>query len=111
LLNKDESVSVTFPNVRAVEMIEHLAESFKMKYDNIRSHAANIRVSLIVHSLLKSAMPQKRIQLQCEVAFQKGNQMLILLWSKGRPKFHINKVSLGHFYCNVQFCVGYGRDI
>jgi hypothetical protein len=27
------------------------------------------------------------------------------------PKFHINKVSLGCFYCNVQFCVGYSRDI
>jgi hypothetical protein len=37
--------------------------------------------------------------------------MLILLWSKGRPKFHINKLSLSYFYCNVQFCVGCGREI
>jgi hypothetical protein len=37
--------------------------------------------------------------------------MLILLQSKGRQKFHITKVSSGYFYCNVQFCVGYGRDI
>jgi hypothetical protein len=38
--------------------------------------------------------------------FQKWNEMLIFLRSKGRPNFHINKVS-----CNVQFCVGYGRGI
>jgi hypothetical protein len=37
--------------------------------------------------------------------------MLILLQSKDRPKFHINKISLFYFYCNVQFCVGYGTDI
>jgi hypothetical protein len=37
--------------------------------------------------------------------------MLILLWSKDKPNFHINNMSLGYFYCNVQFCVGYGRDI
>jgi hypothetical protein len=45
------------------------------------------------------------------IGIKKWNQMLILLQSKGRPKFHINKVSLSYFYCNVQFCVGYGRDI
>jgi hypothetical protein len=37
--------------------------------------------------------------------------MLILLQSKGRPKFHIIKASLGQFYCNVQFHIGYGSDI
>jgi hypothetical protein len=47
----------------------------------------------------------------CEMAFQKWNQMLILMQSKHRPKFHINKVSLGYFYHNIQFCVGYGREI
>jgi hypothetical protein len=36
---------------------------------------------------------------------------VILLQSKGRPKFHISKVNLGYFYCNVQFRVGHGRDI
>jgi hypothetical protein len=35
--------------------------------------------------------------------------MIILLRSKGRPKFHINKIRLGYFYRNVQFFVGYGR--
>jgi hypothetical protein len=34
--------------------------------------------------------------------------MLILVRSKGRPKFHRNKISLGYFYCDIQFCVGYG---
>jgi hypothetical protein len=33
--------------------------------------------------------------------------MLILLQSKDRPIFHINKVSLGYFYFNVKFCAGY----
>jgi hypothetical protein len=37
--------------------------------------------------------------------------MLILVRSKGSPKFHINEVSLRYFYCNVQLCVGHGREI
>jgi hypothetical protein len=37
--------------------------------------------------------------------------VLILFRSKGRPKFHINKVRLGYFCCNVQFCVSYVRDV
>jgi hypothetical protein len=45
-----------------------------------------------------------------QLAFQMWNQMLILLRSKGRPKFHINNISLGDFHSNVEFCVGYGRD-
>jgi hypothetical protein len=47
----------------------------------------------------------------CEIAFQNWNQTLILLRSKGRPKFHINKGSLGYLYCNVQYCVGNGSGI
>jgi hypothetical protein len=43
--------------------------------------------------------------------FKKYNQMLISLRSKGKLKFHINKASLGYFYCNVQFCFCYSRDI
>jgi hypothetical protein len=37
--------------------------------------------------------------------------MLILLRIKGKPMFRIDKVSLGYFYCNVQFCVGYDKGI
>jgi hypothetical protein len=37
--------------------------------------------------------------------------MLFLLRSKGSPKFHINKISLGYTYCNIQFCDGYSREI
>jgi hypothetical protein len=37
--------------------------------------------------------------------------MLILVRNEGRPKFHIDKVSLGYFYCNVEFCIGHGRGI
>jgi hypothetical protein len=29
--------------------------------------------------------------------------MLIILRSKGRPNFNVNKVRLGYFYCDVQF--------
>jgi hypothetical protein len=49
--------------------------------------------------------------MRSELAFQKLNQMLILLQSKGTPKFHINTESLGYFYCNVKLCVGYSRNI
>jgi hypothetical protein len=37
--------------------------------------------------------------------------MLVLLQSKGRPMFQINEISSGYFYCNVEFCAGYNRDI
>jgi hypothetical protein len=33
------------------------------------------------------------------------------LQSKGRPMFHIIVVIFIHFYCNVQFCVGYSMGI
>jgi hypothetical protein len=33
------------------------------------------------------------------------------LEGKRQSQFHINKVSLGYFYCYVPFCVDYGRDI
>jgi len=47
-----------------------------------------------------------------KLAFWKQNQMLILLQSKGRLKFHINKVCKVHYiYCNGQVCVGYSKDI
>jgi hypothetical protein len=39
------------------------------------------------------------------------NQKLILLRSADRPKFHISKVTLRYFHCNVEFCVGYGRGV
>jgi hypothetical protein len=47
--------------------------------------------------------------MRCELP--EWNYMLILLRRELSPKFHINKVSLGYFYCNVHFCVGYGTDI
>jgi hypothetical protein len=37
----------------------------------------------------------------CKLAFQKWNQMSVLLWSKCRLKLHINKESLGYFDFNV----------
>jgi hypothetical protein len=44
LLHKDESVSVLFQCVRAVEMTESLAENFKTRFNDFRSHATNIRI-------------------------------------------------------------------
>jgi hypothetical protein len=37
--------------------------------------------------------------------------MLILLWNKSRPKFCISNVGLGYFYFNVNFYIGYSKDI
>jgi hypothetical protein len=37
--------------------------------------------------------------------------MLILLQSKSKLKIHIDKVSIGYVYYNVQFCVVYSKDI
>jgi hypothetical protein len=44
LLHKDGSASVPFPSVRAVEMIDSLAESFEMRFSAFRSHAVDIRI-------------------------------------------------------------------
>jgi len=44
VLHKDGSVSVAFPSVCAVEMIDSFAENFKMRFSDFRSRATNIRV-------------------------------------------------------------------
>jgi hypothetical protein len=44
LLHKDGSVGVPFPSVGAVEMISSLDENFKMRFNDFRSHATNIRI-------------------------------------------------------------------
>jgi len=41
LLHEDGSVSVPFPCVRAVEMIDSLAENFKMRFSDFHSHVIN----------------------------------------------------------------------
>jgi hypothetical protein len=41
LLHKYGSVSVPFPDIRAVEMIDSLAENFKTSFSDFRSHATN----------------------------------------------------------------------
>jgi hypothetical protein len=50
----------------------------------------------------------------CEFEFKKCNQMVINLWSKDRPKFHIDEAELGGFFffgLMPSFCFGYGMDI
>jgi hypothetical protein len=44
LLHKDGSVSVPFSSVRAVEMIDSLAENFQMRFTDFHSHATNVRI-------------------------------------------------------------------
>jgi hypothetical protein len=44
LLYEYVSASVPFQNARAVEMINSLAENFKMRFSDIRSHVKNIRI-------------------------------------------------------------------
>jgi hypothetical protein len=43
-LRKDWLVSVPFPRVCAIEVIDSLAESFKTRFNDFRSHATNIRI-------------------------------------------------------------------
>jgi len=47
----------------------------------------------------------------CKIDILEMDSILILMRSKSRPKFHISRVSLSYFYCNVQFYVGYVTDI
>jgi hypothetical protein len=42
LLHEDGSVSLLFSSVRVAEMINSLAENFKMRSNNFSSHATNI---------------------------------------------------------------------
>jgi hypothetical protein len=58
LLPMDGSVSVPFP----VEMFYSLARNFKMRLDDIRRQATNIRI-FETHSALKSLIPQKNCNL------------------------------------------------
>jgi hypothetical protein len=66
---------------------------------------------LIKHNSFVKESPMCMYMMCCDLPFKTWNRMLILLRSKSRPKFHISKVSLGYFYCDVQLCVGYGRDV
>jgi hypothetical protein len=45
LPNNGSLISVPFPSVCAAEMIDSLAENFKMRFSNFHSHATNICVS------------------------------------------------------------------
>jgi hypothetical protein len=42
LLHNDGSVSVPFPSVHAIEIINSLAENFKMRFNDFHSHPTNI---------------------------------------------------------------------
>lgn len=44
LLRKSISVSVPFPSVRAVEMVDSLAKDFEMRFIDFHIHATNIRI-------------------------------------------------------------------
>jgi hypothetical protein len=60
LLCNDVSLSVPFPSVRAVEMIDSLVEIFKMRFNDFCSLATNIHtIFLKTHSPLKSVMLHK----------------------------------------------------
>jgi hypothetical protein len=45
LLNKDGCVSVRFPGLCAVEMIDSLIENFKIRFNDLHSHDTNIQIS------------------------------------------------------------------
>jgi hypothetical protein len=57
LLNNG-SVTVPLPSVRAIEMIDSLAENFIIRFNDFRNHAKNMRV-FETHFPLKSVILQK----------------------------------------------------
>jgi hypothetical protein len=60
MLHKDGSVNVPFPNVHAVEMTDSLAENFKMRFNDIPSHATNIGIFENLFSFEVSDATEKR---------------------------------------------------
>jgi hypothetical protein len=70
LLRKDGSVSVTFPGVCTVEIIESSAENFKMRFNDFRSLATNILIFKGPFCVKVSDAPEKMqfelIELQCD---------------------------------------------
>jgi hypothetical protein len=58
-LHKDGSVSVPFPSAHAVEMIDSLAENFKMRFNDLCSHATNICIFENPFSIDVSDAPEK----------------------------------------------------
>jgi len=59
LLHKHESVSVPFPAVCVLEMINFLAENFKMRFRDLYSHATNIHILESPFSVEVSNAPEK----------------------------------------------------
>jgi hypothetical protein len=59
LLHKDRSVEVPFPSVCAVEMIDSLAENFKMRFNGFCSHATNIHIFENLFSVEVNDAPEK----------------------------------------------------
>jgi hypothetical protein len=58
-----DQLRVTFPSVRAVEMIASVAEKFRMRFIDFRRHATNTYISLKTNSPFKSVMLQKNCSL------------------------------------------------
>jgi hypothetical protein len=58
LLHKDEPVSVPFPSVRAVEMVDSLTKNFKVRFNNFRSHGTNTCTSEDPFSTEVSEVPE-----------------------------------------------------
>jgi len=77
LLHKDGSVSVPFPSVRAVEMIDSLAENFKMRFNDFRSHATNISVFQVTDAPEKSHIEFNELQNETSSCSNVNHQALI----------------------------------
>jgi hypothetical protein len=79
------------PSVHRVEMIYSLSKNFKVGFDIIRSHATDVRIFENPFSVEVSDASEKLqfelSELQCELAFQKWNQMLIFSRKKAGPSF------------------------
>jgi hypothetical protein len=78
-----------------------------MRFHDILSQARNVLIFVNPFSVEFSDSSEKLqlelTDLQCELMFNKWNQIFILFQSKSWPKYHVTKVRLWCFYRNVQF--------
>jgi len=86
MLRKDESVSVPFPSVRALDAVDSLAENFKMRFSDFRSHATIARIFENQFSVEVSDDPQNATQLELtelsydSVLYSSFNQKAVIMF-------------------------------
>jgi len=59
LLHKDGSISTPFPSDQAIEMIDSLAENFKIRFSDFHGHVTHTHISENAASIEDSDAPEK----------------------------------------------------